>query len=186
MKNEALLIIDMLNDFIRPGAPLEVPDARVTIPVVRREIDRARTVGMPILYLCDSHVRNDKEFTRFGWPEHAVRGTKGADVVAELKPAPSDIVILKDSYSGFFGTRLEEVLKKLKLDSLRIVGCVTNICVLFTAADAVLRGYAVTVVEDGVSGLAREDHDAALRIMKNVLGAAVVKSGVNAPDKKAA
>ncbi len=186
MKNEALLIIDMLNDFVRPGAPLEVPDARMMIPVLRREIDRARTAGMPILYLCDNHVRNDKEFTRFGWPEHAVQGTRGAEVVAELKPAPSDITILKDSYSAFFGTRLDEVLKKLHVDSLRITGCVTNICVLFTTADAVQRGYTITIVEDGVAGLAKEDHDAALRIMKNVLKAALVKSGTNAADIKAA
>jgi nicotinamidase-related amidase len=46
--------------------------------------------------------------------------------------------------------------------------------VLFTAYDAVLRDYNVIVVEGGVAGLAKEDHDAALRIMKNVLGVKVV------------
>jgi len=49
-------------------------------------------------------------------------------------------------------------------------GCVTHICILFTASDAVLRDYAVTVVENGVAGITKEDHDAALRIMKNVMG----------------
>jgi nicotinamidase/pyrazinamidase len=186
MKQEALLIIDMLNDFVRPGATLEVPDARALIPVLRREIDRAHIVGMPILYLCDSHAPDDKEFRKFGWPAHAVKGTKGADIIAELKPTLSDIVIRKDTYSSFYGTRLDEVLKKLGVDSLRITGCVTHICVLFTAADAVLRDYAVTVVEDGVAGLVKEDHDAALRIMKNVLGATLVKSGTSAQDRKAA
>lgn len=62
----------------------------------------------------------------------------------------------------------------------------THICILFTASDAVLRDYAVTVVEDGVAGLAREDHDAALRIMKNVLGAAMVRSGADVMERKAA
>jgi nicotinamidase-related amidase len=53
---------------------------------------------------------------------------------------------------------------------------VTHICILFTAADAVLRDYKVTVVEDGVAGLAREDHDAALRIMKNVMAVQIIRS----------
>jgi nicotinamidase-related amidase len=67
-------------------------------------------------------------------------------------------------------------LKRLKVDSLRLTGCVTHICILFTASEAVLRDYRVIVVEDGVAGISREDHDAALRIMKNVLGVNVVKS----------
>lgn len=177
MKKEALLIIDMLNDFVLPGAPLEVPETRAVIPNIRREIDRAHTAGIPVLYLCDNHAPDDREFVKFGWPVHAVQGTKGAEVVAELKPAANDIVIPKKTYSGFYHTRLEETLKLLGVGSLRLTGCVTHICILFTASDAVLRDYAVAVIEDGVAGLAREDHEGALRIMKNVLGAKIVRSG---------
>ena len=165
MKNEALLVIDMLNDFVLPGAPLEVPETRSVIKNIRREIDAARAQGKPVIYICDTHASDDKEFTKFGWPPHAVKGTAGAEVVAELKPAPGDTVIPKTTYSGFFGTTLEETLKKQGVKGLRLTGCVTHICILFTASDAVLRDYAVAVVEDGVAGLAKEDHDAALRIM---------------------
>jgi nicotinamidase-related amidase len=188
MKKEALLVIDMLNDFTLPGAPLEVPATRSIAPVIRHEIDRARATGQPVLYICDSHAPDDKEFRKFGWPAHAVRGTKGADVIDALKPAPTDIVIPKDTYSGFYGTRLEEALSVLGVDALRLTGCVTHICVMFTASDAVLRGYEVSVVEDGVAGISREDHDAALRIMKNVLGVKLVQSGLEtvAKGRKAA
>ncbi|HEX9022091.1 MAG TPA: isochorismatase family cysteine hydrolase [Nitrospirota bacterium] len=186
MKKEALVVIDMVNDFVLPGAPLEVPETRAVIPAIRREIDRARAAGKPIVYLCDNHAPDDKEFRKFGWPAHAVRGTKGAEVVEELKPAPNDVVIVKDTYSGFYGTRLNEALAVLGVDSLRLTGCVTHICVMFTAADAVLRDYSVTVVEDGVAGISREDHEAALRIMKNVMGAKIVKSGAEAETKEAA
>jgi len=186
MKKEALLIIDMLNDFVNPGAPLEVPETRRVITSIRREIDRAHTVGTPIIYLCDNHAPDDKEFRKFGWPAHAVQGTKGSKVIEELKPAPNDLVILKDTYSGFYGTRLDEELKKLDVDTLRLTGCVTHICVLFTASDAVLRDYAVTIVEDGVAGLAKEDHDAALRIMKNIMGVAIVTPETKAEGTKAA
>jgi nicotinamidase/pyrazinamidase len=170
MTREALLVIDMLNDFVLPGAPLEVPETRTVMKNIGREIRNARNAGRPVIYLCDSHAPDDKEFRKFGWPPHAVKGTKGAEVVAELAPGQGDVVIPKTTYSGFYGTSLEGTLQKLGVDGLRLTGCVTHICVLFTAADAVLRDYAVTVVQDGVAGIAKEDHDAALRIMRNVMG----------------
>lgn len=173
MKKEALLVIDMLNDFVLPGAPLEVPDTRRAIPAIRSEIEKAHARGSPVLFVCDSHAEDDSEFTRFGWPPHAVKGTKGAQVVADLSPGKDDIIIEKTTYSGFYNSRLEETLRTLGAAALRLTGCVTHICVLFTASDAVLRGYPVTVVRDGVAGLAPEDHDAALRIMQNVLGVKV-------------
>jgi len=173
---EALLVIDMLNDFVLNGAPLEVPDTRSIIPVIKLEIEKAHAAGNPVIYVCDSHDAEDKEFSKFGWPAHAVKGTQGAEIVDELKPANNDIVIPKTTYSGFYGTDLEKTLRLLKVDSLRLTGDVTHICVLFTAADAVLRDYGVAVVENGVAGLAREDHDAALRIMKNVMGVQIVRS----------
>jgi nicotinamidase/pyrazinamidase len=170
MKKEALLIIDMLNDFVLPGSPLEVPETRNIINNIQREIKAARAAGKPVIYVCDTHAPKDKEFTKFNWPPHAVKGSKGAEVVADLKPEPGDTVIPKTTYSGFYGTTLEETLRNLGVNAVRLTGCVTHICIMFTASDAVLRDYAVTVVQDGVAGIAREDHDAALRIMKNVMG----------------
>ncbi len=174
MAKEALLIIDMLNDFVIEGAPLEVPEARKIIPAIKKEIERAEAKGSPVIYICDAHDSDDKEFNKFGWPVHAVDGTKGAEVVDDLKPEKDDIVIKKTTYSGFFNTKLEDTLKNVGIDSVRLTGCVTHICILFTASDAVLRDYKVAVVEDGVAGLAREDHGAAIRIMKNVLGANII------------
>lgn len=186
MKKEALLVIDMLNDFVLSGASLEVPDTRTIIPVIQKEIVRARAAGNPIIYVCDAHDQDDKEFRKFGWPPHAIKGTKGAQVVEELRPAPGDSIIPKDTYSGFYGTRLEETMENMGVDSLRLTGCVTHICIMVTASDAVLRDYKVTVVEDGVAGLTREDHDAALRIMKNVMGVEIVKSGTDISGRIAA
>jgi nicotinamidase-related amidase len=176
MKKEALLIIDMLNDFVLPGAPLEVPETRNIIKNIQREIQAARAVGKPVIYVCDTHLPNDKEFTKFGWPPHAVKGSKGAEIIEDLRPASEDTVIAKTSYSSFYGTNLEETLRGLDVDSLRLTGCVTHICIMFTAYEAGLLDYAVTVVQNGVAGIAKEDHDAALRIMKNVMGVNLVTS----------
>jgi nicotinamidase/pyrazinamidase len=176
----------MLNDFVLEGAPLEVPDTRKIIPVIKGEIDAAHTSGKPVIYICDAHEPEDKEFKKFGWPAHAVKGSRGAEVVEELKPGTEDIVIRKTTYSGFYRTNLDETLKRLGIDSLRLTGDVTHICVMFTASDAVIRDYEVTVVEDGVAGLSREDHDAALRIVKNVMAVKLTKSGTKAAVSKAA
>lgn len=167
---EALLIIDMLNDFVRPGAPLEVPETRKIINNIRREADAARAAGNPVIYVCDTHDRDDKEFSKFGWPPHAVKGTPGAGIIEELAPQEGDIVIPKTTYSAFYGTVLGAMLRSLDVKGLRLTGCVTHICIMFTASDAVLRDYPVTVVADSVAGITKEDHDAALRIMKNVMG----------------
>ena len=174
MAEKALLIIDMLNDFVNEGAPLEVPDTRKIIPDVRKEINYARDNDIPVVYVCDTHDDNDVEFEKFGWPPHAVKGTGGAEIVDELKPEEGDIVIEKKTYSSFHNTRLDTELKRLGVDTVRLTGCVTHICIMFAAYDAGMLGYNVEVVSNGVAGLEREDHDAAIRIMKNVMGVKIL------------
>ena len=174
MARRALLVIDMLNDFVLEGAPLEVPSARGIVPAVKIGLEKAREKGIPVIYVCDSHDESDPEFDRMGWPPHAVAGSKGAQVIKELRPFPEDRLIIKKGYSGFFGTSLEEVLKKGGISELVVMGCVTNICVLYTVADAVQRGYTVKVLKNCVAGLDPEDHAFGLKQMKEVLGAEVV------------
>ncbi len=174
MAETALLVIDMLNDFVNEGAPLEVPDTRNIIPVVREEINYARDNDIPVVYVCDTHDEDDVEFEKFGWPPHAVKDTRGAEVVDELKPEEGDIVVEKKTYSSFHNTRLDNELKRLGVKTVRLTGCVTHICIMFAAYDAGMLGYNVEVVSDGVAGLEKEDHDAAIRIMKNVMGAKIL------------
>jgi nicotinamidase-related amidase len=174
MAKTTLLVIDMLNDFVKEGAPLEVPDTRKIIPVVRKQIENARDNNIPVVYVCDTHDENDVEFEKFGWLPHAVKGTRGAEVVDELKPEEGDIVIEKKTYSSFHNTRLNNELKRFGVKTVRLTGCVTHICIMFAAYDAGLLGYDVEVVSDGVAGLEKEDHDAAIRIMKNVMGAKII------------
>jgi nicotinamidase/pyrazinamidase len=108
-----------------------------------------------------------------GWPPHAVKGTEGAQVVAELAPQKEEKVIGKTSYSGFFGTELDDTLKRLGVKELVLTGCVTNICILYTAADAVMRGYRVHVPADTVASLDDKEGAFALDQMEKVLGVVV-------------
>lgn len=164
---KALLIIDMLNDFVVKGAPLEVPGARGIISNIRRQINKARRGKTPIIYCCDSHSRNDMEFKL--WPPHAIRGTRGAEVVDELKPRPEDIVVYTKTYSSFYRTTLDKTLKRLGVRHVILTGVATNICILYTAVDAYMRGYEVSVPEDCVAAFRAEDHRFALRQIRETL-----------------
>lgn len=172
--NDALLIIDMLNDFVEPGAPLEVPETRKIIDAIQVQIEKARKNRRPVIYVCDNHAPDDPEFSRMNWPAHAVRGTEGAKIIKELQPEEMDPVIAKTSYSAFLHTGLEGVLQSLGVDHLTLTGCVTNICILYTAYDAVVRGYQVSVPTDCIASLDAEDGQFALKQMTAVLGVDVV------------
>lgn len=176
-RGKALLVIDMLDDFLQEGAPLEAASARAIVPAVRRRIAAARKKGELVVYVCDAHKRNDPEFARMGWPPHAIEGTPGSAVVAALSPEPGDVVVEKRSYSGFYRTGLDAVLKRHKIGAVELCGCVTNICVLHTAADAAMRGYDVVVDSARVAGLDPATHDFALDHMERVLGVRVRREG---------
>jgi nicotinamidase-related amidase len=168
----ALLVVDMLNDFVLSGAPLEVPAARAIIPAIRRRMDEARQAGIKVVFLCDAHAEDDPEFKN--WPRHAVKDTIGATIVEELKPEDGDLVVEKTTYSAFYGTRLEDALSENGIRHLTITGILTNICVFFTAADAVMRGFFVEVARDSVAALTRDENDFALDQMAKVLKVKVI------------
>lgn len=173
----ALLVIDMLNDFVLKGAPLEVPQTRNILPAIKKRIARARRRKEIVIYVCDTHAPNDREFARFGWPPHAVKGTFGGEVVKEIAPRPSDIVVPKKTYSAFYRTSLNRILREKGIEEVSLAGCVTNICILYSASDAALRGYRVVVDEELVAGLDRKSHLYALEQMENVLGVQVMRKG---------
>src|SRR5919201_6563524 len=160
--NRALIVVDMIHDFADPSGALYCgPSMSAVIDVCKREIARARSAGEPVVYLTDDHLPNDAEFQMF--PPHAIHGSKGAQIIPALAPAKDDVVIPKRRYSGFFGTDLDITLRERGIDTLRLVGDCTNICVLYTAADARNLGYAAEVVREGVTSFDEEAHHDALR-----------------------
>ncbi len=163
----------MIEDFAREGGALYCgPGVGRIIPVIQRELERARAAREPVIYLTDNHLPDDAEFKVF--PPHAIVGTKGAEIIPEVAPEETDDVIPKRRYSGFFGTDLDITLREREIDTLRLVGDCTNICVLYTAADARNLGYAVEVVRDGVTSFDEEAHHDALRELEKTLGATIV------------
>ncbi|PLX98623.1 MAG: nicotinamidase [Desulfuromonas sp.] len=170
---EAILVVDMLNDFVLSGAPLEVPHNREILPALADRVEQARQQGTPVVYVCDAHAEDDSEFEKMGWPPHAVAGTRGAEIVSELAPQEGDRIVRKKTYSAFYQTELEEVLKEIGAEALIITGCVSNICIMSAVADAALRGYRVTVPVDSVASINKDDGEFAFRQMASVYGAVV-------------
>jgi nicotinamidase-related amidase len=168
----ALLVIDMLKDFVDKDGALPVEGAEKLIPRINSVIREFRSRREPVIFIADSHAPEDKEFEI--WPKHCVRGSEGAKVVEGLEKEAGDEVVEKTTYSAFYNTRLEEVLKERGVDELVLTGVLTDICVLHTAADAAMRGYRVRVLKDCVASSTKENHEWALKHMQEVLNARVL------------
>lgn len=170
--NKALLVTDMLNDFIREGAPLEVSAARAIIPRINERIKATRDAGGIIIFVADHHADEDPEFDR--WPAHAVSGTEGCEVIAELDRRAEDFLVPKTRYSSFFDSILDEILQREDIDEVEVAGVCTSICVMFTVADLRNRYIPTTVYRDAVADLDKASHEFALKHMDRVLGAKVI------------
>jgi nicotinamidase-related amidase len=146
----ALLVVDMINDHLTPGRALEVSRAREIVSSVARRLDDARTHGVPVVYILDRHEPGDPELDE--WSTHALEGTEGAEVWPPLAPRSGDRVVTKATYSAFTGSTLEQVLEELRVDTLVLTGCSTEVQILATATDALQRGFAVEVPPDAQAG----------------------------------
>lgn len=162
-KRTAVLVIDMLNDFCKPGGLMVLPGAEAIYPAQRQVIAAGRESGAAIVYLVDSHrpgLRNDREFEKRA--RHCIEGTWGAAIVEELAPEPGDIIVRKRRYSGFFNTDLDLTLKDMNVDAVIAMGVVTNICVRSTIHDAFFLGYRCVVPEDCVAATGPREQDSSL------------------------
>src|SRR4030042_4184617 len=148
----------MLNDFVT--GKREAKRAKHIIPNLKRLVEAARKNKVAVIYSNDAHYPQDVEVTR-KWGEHAIKGTKGAEVIPELKPAEKDYVVEKRTYSSFYETGLDMLLRSLyKGDCVKTVilgGLHTNMCVRHTAADAFFRGYNIIIAPHGCEALTQKD-----------------------------
>jgi nicotinamidase-related amidase len=156
-----LVVIDMQNDFVKPGGSLIAPGAEATIPRIARLLEAAREAEMRVAFSQDTHDADDPEFAI--WGEHARRGTWGWQIVDELAPREDELVVQKVRYDAFYGTDLDHFLRLWGVESLIICGTLANICVHYTAASAGLRWFHVIIPHDAISALASFDLEASLR-----------------------
>lgn len=176
-KHFALLVVDMLNDFVY-GA-MKCPNAKKILPKIKSLIKTMRENNIPVFYCNDAHLPNDDYEFKL-WGPHALKGSYGAKVINELKPSGVDYMVPKRTYSAFYNTKLDSLLKKefckKSLGVLIISGIHTDICAKHTVFDAFIRGYDVLVAKDGVTSFSEKDHKSALEYMKKNYGAKILKT----------
>jgi ureidoacrylate peracid hydrolase len=198
----AVLIVDMQNDFGSKGgifdrAGIDISNIRQAVSPIARVLTLARGAGMKIVYLkmgflpdlsdlgapdSPSRIRH----LRFGAGEKIlapngkesrllIRDTWNTDILQELTPEPEDIVLYKHRFSGFYETRLDEILKELGIANLVITGCTTSVCVESTIRDAMFRDYKCVLLADCAAepigqDFARSNHAASLLLIQALLG----------------
>ena len=172
MPSKALIIVDMLNDFIdEKGALYCGETAREIVLFIGQRLDTFRKNKNFVIYLQDSHDRNDKEFEKF--PEHCLNDSWGSQIIKALTPMPGEKVVPKKRFSGFFGTDLENILAQAGIDAVEVVGVCTSICVMDTVGGLADRDYTISVPVKGVADFDSEAHQFALKRMEKLYGAEV-------------
>ncbi len=162
-KRAAVLVVDMVNDFCKPGGAMVLPGYEALIPAQRRLVEAARAVGAPVLWIHDAHrpgMRHEREWAKR--TKHCVEGTWGVEVVDDLGARPDEIHVIKRRYSAFFQTDLDLTLKDMLVTQLIVFGVVTNICVRSRVHDAFFNGYEVVVPRDCCAATGPREQESSL------------------------
>ena len=178
-RKSALIVVDMQNDFVREGAPLEVSSARDTIASTQALIKAFRKRKLPVVYT--KFISHPHYYLLWDWSPQCAPPTKCCwkghersytditgrrqctEIIDELKPEEGDVIIEKFGYGAFHETPLEKTLRVFGLNSVVITGTVTQICVEETGREAFHHGFRTTIVEDAVSSFAPDLHSATLK-----------------------
>ena len=168
LDHPAILVVDMLNDFVT-GA-LGCDRARAIVPATAELLNAARAKGVPVIFCNDAHLPGiDRELQI--WGDHAIAGTKGAEVIPELELCEKDYVVPKRRYSGFFQTDLDILLKELGVKTVIVTGLHAHMCVRHTSADAYCLGYDVVAAKECLNSFTEEEFQGGLAYLKTCYGA---------------
>jgi ureidoacrylate peracid hydrolase len=197
-----VIVVDMQNDFGSIGgmferAGIDIAPITQAVAPTARVLAAARNLGIPVVYLQMQHRADLKDMGAVDAPHrqrHArlnvgssmmapdgrqsrilIAGDWGTQIIDALAPQPTDILVPKHRYSGFFETELNTILKGLGAKHLVFTGCTTSICVESTVRDAMYRDYHCMVLEDCTgepigNGNSRSNHDASLLNIELLFG----------------
>ena len=178
-RRTALLVIDMQNAFVAPGAPIEVPGARDIVPNINRLAAALRKRGAPVIWVLHQNAADGGDwspfFDVFVKPENRPRAVQALSPLSELQTlwaglnaAPVDVRVTKNRYSALIAgaSDLGTILKQRGIDTLLIAGTKTNVCCECTARDAMMLDYKVVLLCDCTAALSDDEH---LATLENVI-----------------
>lgn len=172
-KRTALIVTDVLNPYDHPDADELITSAEETVEPLRRLIAGAREVGVDVIYVNDNHEDWNSSGTELA--DRALAGRR-PDLVEPVLPDPEDSFVLKLRHSVFYATPLEHLLREREVGRVILAGQVTEQCILYSALDARIREYDVTIPRDAVAHIHADLADAALRMIELNLHGDVVDS----------
>jgi len=169
MPTKALIVVDMLNDFIKEDGSLYCGKTSQTIiPFIKEKIRKFRQEKSPIIFLQDSHDPDDSEFDLFG--KHCVTGSEGGKIIEEIEVKDEDYIVPKKTYDGYYKSDLGKILEENQVEEVHLVGVCTSICVMETSSSLAKRGYKLVIYKEGVADFDPEAHDFALKHMEKIYG----------------
>ena len=171
----ALLLIDVINDMEFDSGPALLEHA---LPMARKLRDlkaRARALGIPAIYVNDNFGQWQSDFSKV--VDHCLHdGVRGQPVTELLMPCEDDYFVLKPKHSGFFNSSLDILLRYVGADRLILTGLAGNICVLFTANDAYMRDFDLSIPADCIASSDPKANEQALQLMARHLTADITSS----------
>ena len=166
----AIIVVDMLKDNFKesPRNPY-YQEGREIIPNLQRLLKEGRKRGFPVVFACDSFLEGDFIF-KGRMKVHAVRGTKGAEVIDDLEPERTDIILPKRRFSAFFKTDLDQTLRTFGIDTIVVTGMTMEVCVLMTAFEGLCQDFSVIILEDCTASRSKELRQGCLNLYReNIL-----------------
>jgi nicotinamidase-related amidase len=162
-KKHAIVVIDMLNDFIGEKATLRCENGEKIVPQIRSLIDFAHDNNIQVIHVQEAHREKDRDFRVR--PVHAIKGTWGSQFIPELQPEEDkgDYVVQKRRHSAFSYTDFDLFCREEEIDTLVLTGVWTNVCVRSTASDGLYHGYNIICISDATASKDDDMHVSGLR-----------------------
>lgn len=157
MGKEALLIVDMSNDFVADDGGLTVgKPAQEVVPYIVDLANEFLTKENIVVVTMDEHKQNDPHFEL--WPVHNVEGTEGQQLFGQLQQFYEEnksndhlFYVPKTNYNAFFKTNLAEILRSNSVEKVHVGGVCTDICDFLTVAGADAEGFKTVIHKRGVA-----------------------------------
>ena len=181
-KRPALLIVDFINAYVTEGAPLFAPDVVTAVDETIPLLSLAREKQIPVLYTKVLYNKNFRDggifIQKVPVLKTMIEGEPLAEIVPQLTPIESDIIIVKQYASAFFGTSLAATLTSLGVDTILLTGCSTSGCIRASAVDGMQYGFRVIVPRECVADRHPGPHEANLFDINSKYGDVVSKGEV--------
>ncbi len=167
MQKPVLIVIDMLNDYLEKW---DAPRRTQLVCAINELVRIMRSASRPVIWIRQEFEPDLGD----AFPEMkakaiyvTIKGTAGAQLDSRLTVDPSDAMIVKKRYSAFFGTDLDEILRRMQPDTIVLAGINTHACIRTTAIDAYQRDWPVVVATDCIGSYDSEHHRVTLKYMKD-------------------